>query len=127
MSVCDIIDCENEAPGNWAYCNSCYQKLFGTVWKCFHCGEEFTYKADAALHFGATQDSEPGCIAKLRIGGERGLLESLRAAEERLAAYSREDTEMQRAALNQQQRHSKALFDAEIMGYERGLRERRKS
>jgi hypothetical protein len=95
-------------------------------WTCFHCGETFTTVGSARTHFGASPDAQPGCIERVRLGGERGLLAALRKAEERIAQYIIEDTEAQRAMHTQQSRHSEALLIAEEAGYERGLRDARK-
>ncbi len=31
-------------------------------WICFHCGERFTTKEGAAIHFGTVNDSRPECV-----------------------------------------------------------------
>jgi hypothetical protein len=53
-------------------------------WTCFHCGETFTTVGAAQDHFGADPDSEPGCILKVKLGQERGLLMTLRRIEDGL-------------------------------------------
>ena len=53
-------------------------------WQCFHCGECFTSVGAAQDHFGAKPDAVPGCVLKVRLGEERGLLMGLRKIE---AAY----------------------------------------
>jgi hypothetical protein len=55
-------------------------------WTCFHCGETFTTFGSARDHFGATPNAEPGCLIKVRLGEERGLLMELRKAEAVLAS-----------------------------------------
>jgi hypothetical protein len=50
-------------------------------WTCFHCGETFTTPGGARDHFGADPTCEPGCIMKVRLGGERGMLMELRRQE----------------------------------------------
>lgn len=55
-------------------------------WTCFHCGETFTTFGSARDHFGATPNAEPGCLIKVRLGEERGLLMALRKAEAVLAS-----------------------------------------
>jgi hypothetical protein len=64
-------------------------------------------------------------MERVRLGGERGLLSALREAEARLTAYMVEDVETVRAMHEMQRRHGAALEDAEIAGYERGLRDGR--
>lgn len=94
-------------------------------WTCFHCGETFTDVAAARTHFGAREDAQPGCLERVRLGAERGLLESLRAAEDECqrawAAVHEETTDAHRAVYAMQSRHAKALQNAEEAGYERGL------
>ncbi len=51
-------------------------------WQCFHCGEIFTTAGGAQDHFGAKSDAKPGCILKVALGNERGLLMELRKAED---------------------------------------------
>lgn len=50
-------------------------------WTCFHCGETFTQPGRARDHFGEDPTKEPGCIMKVRLGGERGMLMELRRQE----------------------------------------------
>ncbi|HEY1051233.1 MAG TPA: hypothetical protein VGE39_15790 [Prosthecobacter sp.] len=92
-------------------------------WKCFHCGEVFTDAGSAAEHFGRTEAQQPGCIIKVELGGERGLLRALRTAEAELARYREEDGDVQRSLAAVQQRHAPALMAAEEAGYARGLRD----
>jgi hypothetical protein len=92
-------------------------------WTCFHCGETFTTPGCARQHFGASPDREPGCLIKVHLGGERGLLSALRQAEDELSRYRNEDGDTQRALMNLQSRHSDALRAAEETGYARGLRD----
>lgn len=53
-------------------------------WTCFHCGETFTNAGSAADHFGSDPDSVPGCLLKVQLGEERGLLMALRRLEDGL-------------------------------------------
>lgn len=92
-------------------------------WTCFHCGETFTTVGAARDHFGAAPDATPGCMERVRLGAERGLLMALRKAEDRIAQYMREDTELHRELYAMQHRHAEQLRIAEEAGYERGLRE----
>lgn len=92
-------------------------------WTCFHCGETFTTVGSASAHFGSTPTATPGCMERVRLGAERGLLMALRETEQRLARFMEEDTDLHRALLAAQQRHADQLLEAEIAGYERGLRD----
>lgn len=96
-------------------------------WTCFHCGETFTTVGTARTHFGATPDAEPGCLVRVGLGPERGLLAALRKAEEDCReawrAVHEESTEAYRALYAAQTRHGEALRDAEELGYARGLRD----
>lgn len=51
-------------------------------WRCFHCDEVFTTSGSAADHFGNYLNSVPGCVIKIQLGDERGLLIELRKAQE---------------------------------------------
>lgn len=53
-------------------------------WQCFHCGEIFTTVGGARDHFGALPTATPGCMIKVQLGDERGLLMELRKAEEKI-------------------------------------------
>lgn len=90
-------------------------------WTCFHCGETFTTPGSAKQHFGPTPNDKPGCIEKVNLGGERGLLTSLREREDELTRYRNEDGETQREIMRIQSLHSQALRSAEETGYSRGL------
>lgn len=91
-------------------------------WTCFHCGETFTTSGSARDHFGAYPSATPGCMLKVELGAERGLLMALRKTELELARYMEEDGFMQREMYRLQSRHAEALSDAEEIGYRRGLR-----
>ena len=92
-------------------------------WTCFHCGETFTTVGSARDHFGAAPTAEPGCMVRVSLGAERGLLMALREAEKRLARYMDEDTDLHRSMYQMQNRHADQLRVAEEAGYERGLRD----
>jgi hypothetical protein len=92
-------------------------------WTCFHCGETFKTPGAARDHFGVTPNAEPGCLIKVQLGGERGLLMALRKAETLLARYMEEDTDLYRALHSMQGRHCDALMCAEDSGYARGLKD----
>ena len=96
------------------------------TWCCFHCGEDFKVAGLARDHFGAMPDATPGCMIRVGLGGERGLLMALRKAEAELARLrlerADEDTSLHRELAVTQGRHADALLTAEDAGYERGLR-----
>lgn len=92
-------------------------------WTCFHCGETFTTVGSARVHFGAMPTAEPGCMVRVSLGAERGLLMALREAESLLARYMNEDTDLHRSMYQMQARHADQLRVAEEAGYERGLRD----
>lgn len=96
-------------------------------WTCFHCGETFTTVGSARDHFGAAPDAQPGCMVRVSLGAERGLLTALRKAEiecwKAWNAIQSESTEVHDAMSAMQSRHADALEQAEIAGYERGLRD----
>jgi hypothetical protein len=37
-------------------------------WRCFHCDDVFTSRAQAAAHFGVAPSAEPFCVTKLKRG-----------------------------------------------------------
>ena len=51
-------------------------------WACFHCGETFTTPGTAEDHFGAMPEARAGCLLKVALGEERGLLMELRRVEQ---------------------------------------------
>lgn len=66
-------------------------------WRCFHCGDAFT-KAQAKharYHFGRDEGETPVCL--IREPGEYHVLRALRQAQDELAGYRAEDTELHRA------------------------------
>ncbi|MBY0395968.1 MAG: hypothetical protein K2X91_05775, partial [Thermoleophilia bacterium] len=95
-------------------------------WRCFHCGEVFTDRRCAALHFGADEGCKPACQIK---GAEGGLLKALRETEEALfkatCALHDENAEALRSWREVGSRHAGALIAAEQVGYDRGLADMR--
>jgi hypothetical protein len=59
-------------------------------WTCFHCGETFTTPGAARDHFGETPEETPGCVLKVEVGGERGLLLELRKTQQELTKLREE-------------------------------------
>jgi Na+-translocating ferredoxin:NAD+ oxidoreductase RnfC subunit len=92
-------------------------------WRCFHCGDTFT-KAQAKHardHFGRDCSETPVCL--IREPGEYHVLRALRDAQDDLAAYRAEDTELHRALYAMSSEHRQALIREEEKGYARGLRD----
>ena len=56
-------------------------------WQCFHCGEVFTTIGGARDHFGTTPEYAPGCMVRVQLGEERGLLMRVRELEAQLQAH----------------------------------------
>jgi hypothetical protein len=92
-------------------------------WRCFHCDDVFHTEMEARIHFGSAQDSDPAC--RIKMAGEFALLRALRNAEDELARYRNEDSDVLRAMHSMQSDHSIALRREEEKGYGRGLRDAR--
>ncbi|MES2181013.1 MAG: hypothetical protein V4493_02815 [Pseudomonadota bacterium] len=94
-------------------------------WQCFHCGEIFETVGGAQDHFGANPQAKPGCMIKVELGAERGLLMALRKAEDDLAkAWFKIGNESSESAIAYQSmvsRHQNQMRQAEELGYSRGL------
>lgn len=92
-------------------------------WRCFHCGEAFTRAQErhARDHFGADCSETPVCM--MRVSGEYHLLRALRKAQDELAGYRAEDTDLHRALHAMSADHATALRREEERGYEKGLRD----
>ncbi len=81
-------------------------------WTCFHCGETFTDREDAWLHFGDNCMSGAACQIDIK---------TVREMETLLARYQAEDSDVERAMYRMQAEHTVALRRAEEEGYRRGL------
>jgi hypothetical protein len=96
-------------------------------WQCFHCGEIFTTVGGASDHFGASPDKEPGCLIKIKVGDERGLLMELRKAESERDSLQHdicnESTEADLVMQRMQAQHLTELRREEEIGYGRGLKD----
>jgi hypothetical protein len=92
-------------------------------WRCFHCDEVITSEVDARNHFGRDQGCETAC--RIKAAGEFALLQALRNAEDQLARYHNEDSDVLRAMWSMQSDHSIALRREEEKGYARGLKDGR--
>lgn len=84
----------------------------GKLWRCFHCGDEFTDEAEAREHFGDTMDDEPIC----QVTAER-----YRTVERELVAYQNESDATARTFYDIGHRAAVAERDAEQKGYDRGI------
>ena len=95
-------------------------------WRCFHCGDTFTRAQErwAREHFGRDEGAQPVCL--IRSAGESALLTALRNAQDELARYRAEDTDLMRALWVMQADHQVALRREEERGYEKGLRDARR-
>lgn len=91
-------------------------------WTCFHCGETFSDRAAAALHFGRDETYAPACQIK---ASEGGLLRALREAEETAVVYCdalhQESADGVKAYRGNLGRHAATLAAQEELGYERGV------
>jgi hypothetical protein len=92
-------------------------------WRCFHCDEVFTSQIDARNHFGRDQGCETAC--RIKVAGEFALLQALRNAEDALARYHNEDSDILRSLWAITADHAVALRREEEKGYARGLRDAR--
>lgn len=72
-------------------------------------------------HFGRDCSETPVCL--MRVPGEHNLLRALRDAQDELAGYRAEDTELMRALQAQASDHSVAIAKAEQKGYDAALRD----
>lgn len=94
-------------------------------WTCFHCGDRFTDKAAARVHFGCDEECTPACQIK---ASEGGLVRALRETEEALfsatAALHDEGADALKAWHAVGSRHEAALRSVEQTAYERGLADR---
>jgi hypothetical protein len=94
-------------------------------WRCYHCGDTFT-KAQARWarqHFGRDEGELPVC--QMRLPGEHHLLAALRSAQDELATYRAEDTDLMRAIYTMQAEHAGALRREEERGYGKGVADAR--
>lgn len=90
-------------------------------WRCFHCDATFT-KAQvrwAREHFGRDEGEEPVCL--IRTAGESALLTAYRNAQDELASYRADDTDLHRTLYAMQGDHAQALRREEERGYAKGL------
>lgn len=79
-------------------------------WTCFHCGETFTTVGAARNHFGGDIWADPGCMIRVQVGEERGLLMELRKREEEVRELR---------AANEQMDHEVGSYHAMIAELER--------
>lgn len=67
-------------------------------WQCFHCGEVFTTVGGARDHFGAAPSAMPGCMLKVMLGDERGLMMKIRELEAHINTLEVPDEERPKCA-----------------------------
>lgn len=89
-----------------------------TSWRCFFCDEVFTRAKDAEEHFGVG----PGGDAACRIKSHEGhIVHALRKAQDELAHYRAEDSDLMRSILTLEANNGVAVRRAEEEGYARGV------
>jgi hypothetical protein len=90
-------------------------------WRCFHCGATFTKTQVrwAREHFGRDEGEQTVCL--IRSAGESALLTALRNAQDELARYRTEDSDLMRAMWSMGADHAVALRREEERGYENGI------
>lgn len=139
-STCDratgsvwCFDCFPETPcGKGWHGEGCSTNVFedgppaksdAVHWRCFHCGDVFTKAQErwAREHFGRDQGETPVC--QMRVPGEGSLLTALRRAQDELAGYRQEDTDLVRALVAQASDHAERVREAEEQGYAKALRD----
>lgn len=91
-------------------------------WRCFHCSEVFTDRAEAAAHFGWSEHSDVACRLNECEGGVVALL---RQAHAELSAYRDEDTKLIREVYGLGSKHQTEKREQEELGYSRGLADSR--
>lgn len=89
-------------------------------WRCFNCDEVFTRRVDAALHFGSDQGALAACEIKAHEGH---LVVALRKAEEQLARYRADDSDVMRSIMTLEGEHAAAVRRAEEDGYNKGVQD----
>lgn len=125
-AIVDGIAAELYSPESAAHLPAWYGVLAGIRatpgWRCFHCGDYFTDRAAARLHFGPEIDSAPACLIK---GSEGGLLKAFSTAEQAATDYMvklhEEDGQLIRAFRDQASRVRAAVQSAEETGFQRGV------
>jgi hypothetical protein len=86
----------------------------GSAWTCFHCGETFTERNTAALHFGTHESQQPACTIDIV---------AFRQLEARKDRYAEEDADIHRQMHRMGCDHQLALRRAEEAGYARALKD----
>lgn len=88
------------------------------LWRCFHCDEVFTDRAEASLHFGDHLQGDPACKLNAMEGG---LLKLVRDQEDELQRFRSEETASFREFYALGAEHMQRLQREEETGYARGL------
>lgn len=92
-------------------------------WRCFHCGEIFTEREDAADHFGVQIDGladEPACVLN---GPEKLLAKMLREAHQEIRTFHEECDAHSKNFYALGAKHTVELQRQEEKGYARGLQD----
>lgn len=87
-------------------------------WRCFHCGQVFTRRQDAAEHFGADQTEQPACVMR---DHEHHLIHYIRKLEADLRQYRAEDSDVMRALYTLECDTARRVREAEERGYAKGV------
>ena len=91
-------------------------------WRCFHCGDWFTDRREAQLHFGGEMDSVPACKIK---GSEGGLVRAIRDAQlecaKLLQQLHNDGGEVMQAYHSMSRRFSETARSCEETGFQRGV------
>lgn len=92
-------------------------------WRCFHCDAVFSEHQErwAREHFGRSEGETPVC--QMRVPGESHLITALRRAQDELASYRSEDTELMRAIESMEADYREKMLREEEKGYARGLKD----
>lgn len=87
------------------------------TWRCFHCDEVFTDRAEAQDHFGPSEQQIPACFIDVR---------HVRWLEEQHRRNVEDDTEALRTIRGLAGEHEELRRRAEEQGYARGLADAKK-
>ena len=92
-------------------------------WRCFHCDAVFSEHQEkwAREHFGRDEGDMPVC--QMRLPGESHLITALRRAQDELASYRSEDTDLMRAIESMEADYREKMRREEEKGYARGLKD----
>lgn len=95
-------------------------------WRCFFCGDIFTTRETAALHFGAFDSCEPDVTACKLMAHQQHVLEYIRGLEEEIRLYQAENHPTIKAVYAIEDEMRRAVTKAEEAGYARGVADMQK-